>query len=186
MEARAASPADATRARILLAAQQAFSSRGYGDVGLRAIATAAGCDTTLIRRYFGPKQRLFEEALSRALDVTPLLDSSRENFGARAVAFFTQENDTTIQPIQMLIFATADPVSRATALRLLERHVIAPIAAWLGGGDGAARAARISMLCSGWFLYSRVLPLPGDADGEPGATNRWLAAQLQLVVDEAP
>ena len=61
-----------TRARILLSAQQAFARNGYHATGLREIAAAALCDPALIRRYFGSKERLFEQALTEALGVHTL------------------------------------------------------------------------------------------------------------------
>lgn len=183
---RKPSTADATRARILTSAQHAFSSRGYKDVGLRAIAAIAGCDTTLIQRYFGPKERLFERALAETLDVSPLLDGSRETFGARAAAFFSRESGREVQPVQMLIFATSDPTSRAIALRLMEQQVVKPIADWLGCTDARKLAVRISMICSGYFLYSRILDLKADSDTDSDTTVQWLAEQLQQVVDRTP
>lgn len=180
-----ATSADATRARILTSAQRAFSSRGYGDVGLREIAAGAGCDTTLIRRYFGPKERLFEQALASALDVTPLLDGGRSDFGARTLAFFAQGRPEEVQPLRMLIFATSDPVSRAITLRLLDTNVIGPIATWLCAANARILAARISMLCSGYFLYSQVLPLGTGDSSDPWGTDAWLAQELQRVVDSA-
>lgn len=179
------SSADATRARILLSAQKAFSSRGYNDVGLREIAAAAGCDTTLIRRYFGSKELLFEKALSETLDVSVLLDGPRKNFGERAVAFFASDSRAEIQPVQMLIFATSDTVSRAIALRLMEEQVVKPIANWLDCSNGRSLAVRISMLCSGYFLYGRVLPLEADIGSTLPTTEHWLARQLQEAVDSA-
>ncbi|MET0370185.1 MAG: TetR family transcriptional regulator [Sphingobium sp.] len=176
--------ADATRTRILEAAQRAFSQAGYSDVGLRAVAAAANCDTTLIRRYFGSKLALFEEAMRDILDISALIDGPRAGFGDRAVAYFARAAPTRAQPVSMLIFATADPSARAVALRLLERHIIAPIAAWLGGSDGPARAAEISMLCSGYFLYRHVLPLAAASGDGADRSDRWLAQALQRAVDD--
>jgi AcrR family transcriptional regulator len=172
-----------TRGRILLFAQQAFSLRGYGDVGVREIAAAAACDTALIRRYFGSKAGLFEEALAQALDVAPLLDGPRASFGARTVRFFMRDRKARVQPIPMMIFATSDPVSRSIAMRLLERQVVEPIVTWLGTEDARTCAARISMLCSGYFIYNQILPIEGGKSGEPDCADEWLAAQLQQIVD---
>ena len=42
-----------TRAAILHAAQQAFSTKGYLDTGVREITAAAGVNPALVSRYFG-------------------------------------------------------------------------------------------------------------------------------------
>jgi hypothetical protein len=86
-------------------------------------------------------------------------------------------------PLPMMILATADPAAQAVALELLQSKVIAPIATWLGGDDGEARAARISMLCSGFFTYWTLLPVQAFAGGVDAGTRRWLEASLQAVAD---
>lgn len=184
-EHKGGSSAEATRARILDAAQQAFSARGYKDVGLREIAASAACDPTLIRRYFGSKERLFEQALTRALDIGPLINGPRDNFGERAIALFATDRGNSVQPIPMLIFATSDTISRGIALRLLESQVIGPISAWLGEATAREIAKRITMLCSGYFLYTQILPLAPDGKCIGDTTDQWLANQLQQVIDHA-
>lgn len=52
----------ATRAALLAAARARFTLLGYDATGVRDIAGDAGVDPKLIFRYFGSKERLFEEA----------------------------------------------------------------------------------------------------------------------------
>ena len=52
-----------TRARILQAAIELFSSGSYDMVRSRDIADKAGIDVALINRYFGSKKALFSAAL---------------------------------------------------------------------------------------------------------------------------
>ncbi|MFG2115240.1 TetR/AcrR family transcriptional regulator [Streptomyces sp. NPDC048718] len=60
----------ATRAALLAAARARFALAGYDATSVRDIARDAGVDATLIFRYFGSKERLFEEA-SRLETETP-------------------------------------------------------------------------------------------------------------------
>ena len=57
IEPSAVKPRDAgrTRAAILDAAQEAFSSRGYLATGVREVTAAAGVNPALVSRYFGSK-----------------------------------------------------------------------------------------------------------------------------------
>jgi AcrR family transcriptional regulator len=48
-----------TRRRIIAAAESLFSARGFDNVTVRDIATAAGADPALVVRYFGSKNDLF-------------------------------------------------------------------------------------------------------------------------------
>jgi AcrR family transcriptional regulator len=57
-----------TRKRILDASEKLFSIEGYSGVSLRSITNEAGVDLALIKYYFGSKQGLFDEVLSRRVD----------------------------------------------------------------------------------------------------------------------
>jgi AcrR family transcriptional regulator len=184
-EATQARTRDASRTRgaILAAAQTAFASRGYAQAGLREIAAAAGVDPALVRRYFGSKEGLFEVALGETLDISGLIDTPRARFGAHIAAYLIEERSGVANPLPMMMMAMADPAIRPLALDLLHARVIAPLAAWIGGPDGAVRAARVSMICSGFLTYWKLLPLDGFANGIDPTTRRWLEESLQAAID---
>lgn len=54
-----------TREKILIAALELFSVRGYTAVGTRAIAEAAGVNEVTLFRTFGSKERLWVEVFRR-------------------------------------------------------------------------------------------------------------------------
>jgi AcrR family transcriptional regulator len=58
---------EATRAKIVVAARDAFRTEGFDKASTRAIAAAAGVNSSLIFRYFGSKSGLYEVAV-----LTPL------------------------------------------------------------------------------------------------------------------
>lgn len=173
-----------TKMRILNAAIKAFSERGYAQAGLRDIAAEAGINVALIRRYYGSKEGLFREALSNSLDVSVFSSGKRGRFGETVVRSFLERNEDRANPLSMLILSTADPEAKAVALELLEKLVIGPISGWIGTDDGYERAARISILCSGFFLYRDLLPIKGPADPIDPLLRAWLVASLQAVIDE--
>jgi AcrR family transcriptional regulator len=172
-----------TRRAILAAAQAEFATRGYAQVGLRELAAAAGADPALVRRYFGSKEGLFEAVLGETLDIRELIDTPRDRFGAHIAAYLIEERSGGANPLPMMMMAMADPAIRPLALDLLHARVIAPLAAWIGGTDGAARAARVSMICSGFLTYWKLLPLDVFAAGIDPATLRWLEESLQAAID---
>ncbi|MFC3266974.1 TetR/AcrR family transcriptional regulator, partial [Camelimonas abortus] len=55
--------AEATRRRILKAAQDAFARDGYAGARIDRIARAAACNVQMIYRYFGDKEGLYLAAL---------------------------------------------------------------------------------------------------------------------------
>ena len=171
-----------TKAAILSAALSAFSKRGYAQTGIREIAAIAGVNSSLVARYFGSKEALFAVALKQALSIDILLTEGRQGFG-RHVADLLIRPDPPVDPLAMMILATADPEARSAAVSLLNEVVIGTLSDWIGPPDGRARAAQISVLCSGFVTYRRLLPIDALAPGREGKVAQWLARSLQAVVD---
>ena len=66
--------AAATREAILEAATRRFAAHGFEVRRVREIAGDAGVTAVLVNRYFGSKEKLFAEAIERALDMGHLLE----------------------------------------------------------------------------------------------------------------
>ena len=67
--------ADQTKAVILAAARERFAESGYEAATIRAIAADANIDPSMVMRYFGSKERLFEAALAIDLRLPDLGDA---------------------------------------------------------------------------------------------------------------
>jgi AcrR family transcriptional regulator len=176
--------ADRTKALILKAAQQAFSTRGYASTGVREITAAAGVNASLVSRYFGSKDKLFEAALSDALDASLITSLPKHEFGKRIVAAFANADAGRTNPLPMMLLATADPLAREIADRLLRTLVIEPLSIWFDRADAEERAARFVVLASGFFLYRVHYPLaPWEGEIAP-ASRAWLERAFQSVIDD--
>lgn len=174
--------AEASRARILEAAQRAFSETGYSHTGIREIAALAQTSSTLLLRYFGSKAGLFEAALTAAIPVDAVISGPRESFGERLAASLL-EPANEIRPPLMIALASGDPEAAAIAARVMEQRSIAPLAEWLGAPDGRARALEIAMLATGLVSYARQLPLRAMTGGERRHIADWFARAIQAIVD---
>jgi AcrR family transcriptional regulator len=177
--------AAATRARILEAAQHAFSETGYSHTGLREIARSAGTSSTLVLRYFGSKAGLFEAALTAAMPVAAVLSRPRETIG-QSLAEGLLDPANVIRPPLMIAMASGDPEAAAIAARVFETRTIAPVAEWLGGPDGRARALEMAMLATGLVSYLRQLPLPPASEAERKHIVDWFAQSMQAIIDRRP
>jgi AcrR family transcriptional regulator len=177
--------AAATRARILEAAQRAFSETGYSHTGIREIAGRAGTSSTLVLRYFGSKAGLFEAALAAAMPVAAALSHPREALGV-GLAEALLDPANAIRPPLMIAMASGDPEAAAIAARVFEAQSVAPLATWLGGPDGRARALEIAMLATGLVSYLRQLPLPAASEDERRHIADWFARSVQAIVDQTP
>ncbi len=173
--------AEHTRAAILDAAQKLFATRGFANTGVRDVAGLAGANPALVIRYFGSKEGLFRAALER-VDITGLLSGERSHFGANLMAAVFSSPDAS-GPVAMMMLSAADPSAHAASVEFLQTKLIAPLAEWLGEPDGRERAARISILWTGFLTNWKLLPiLPADP-AHLTATRRWLEAETQAIVD---
>jgi AcrR family transcriptional regulator len=175
---------DRTRAAILAAAQQAFSTRAYAAVGIRDITAAAGASVALVNRYFGSKERLFAEAIGALFDADMLMRAPRAGYGKALVASFVDAPVDRINPLRIMILAAADPEARATTERVLQDLIVAPLTKWFGGPDAEHRAARLLLLASGFFLYRLLYPLPAWTGSLDAGSRAWLEDAFQSVIDD--
>jgi AcrR family transcriptional regulator len=60
---------EATRQKILDAAEILFAERGFHSVSVRDITAAAGVDVALVHYHFGNKQLLFETVFMRRAEL---------------------------------------------------------------------------------------------------------------------
>lgn len=172
----------ATRARILEAAQRAFSETGYSHTGIRDIARMADTSSTLVLRYFGSKAGLFEAALHAAMPVSAALNQPREGLG-RALAEALLDPANAIRPPLMIALAAGDPEAAAIAARVFEAQSIVPVMHWLGGADSRARAMELAMLATGLVSYLRQLPLQPVTPAERDHIVDWFARSVQAIVE---
>src|SRR5438067_1108540 len=134
-----------TKADILQAAKEAFSSLGYATTGVREIASRSGITAALVLRYFGSKEALFEAALSETLDPQHLLAGGRENFGRHAAEVLSGPR-SGIDSAAMMILALSDEKAREISTRLIDGITHRALAKWIGPPEAADRAAQISVL----------------------------------------
>lgn len=175
--------AERTKAAILAAAQQAFAELGYSQAGIRDIAAIADVSSTLLLRYYGTKAALFEAALIEAMPLAPLLATTkREAFGQHLSHLFVDAG-LGIQPPAIVALSTGNAEARAITARVMQAHIIVPLARWLGAPDAQARALQIVTLAMGFVLCTQQIPLMPQSRGAERKMAQWLAEAVQAVVD---
>jgi AcrR family transcriptional regulator len=158
--------AEATRAAILAAAKAQFGRLGYDRAVLRDIASEAGADVALIKRYFGGKEALFTEALKASFRPGFLQEWDRASF-ARDIAVMmagAPADDTRGHSFQFLLRAATSPTTAPLLNVAIQERFLAPIRDWLGGDDAPARARVLAATFIG-FLVERLIraePLTGS------------------------
>lgn len=175
--------AEKSRAKILAAAQESFSKRGYSQAGIREIAGLADVSSTLLLRYFGSKAGLFEAALMDALQMEALFEFDKSEFG-RLLADLLSNPRANLLPPSIVALSTGDDDARGIATRVTSEHVLKPLADWLGPPDGNVRALEIMMLGMGFVLFTHQFPLLVKSRAEEKSLTDWFLQSVQQIVDQ--
>lgn len=177
---------EATRARILFAARQRFASDGYERATIRAIASDAGIDPSLVMRYFSNKQGLFVAAAEIDLRLPELSQVPREEVGKVLVEHFLdrwQQDDV----LQALLRTAATNKRAAERMRTIWSTQPVPTLSAAGvASKSATRAALINGLFLG-FAYARfILELPPLVTMSRADAVKWLAPIVQRYLFDRP
>lgn len=137
-----------TRDRILTAAREEFSERGYEKTSVRGIAKVAGVDPALVHHYFGTKEQVFASAIEVAF--APALNAPEavaegplDDVGERLTRFVlgVWENPATRTPLLAIVrSAVNNETAAAVFRRLVASQVLRRIAAQLDLPDAELRA----------------------------------------------
>lgn len=156
-----------TRDRILTAAREEFSARGYDKTSVRQIAKAAGVDSALVHHYFGTKEQVFaaavEVAFAPALAAPDALaEGPPDGVGERLARFVlgVWENPTTRAPLLAILrSAVTNDTAAAVFRRLVAAQLVRRVAARLDLPDAELRAELAAAQLVGTTMMRYVLKL---------------------------
>src|SRR3712207_2551521 len=149
----------ATRAAILQAARRRFASEPFEQVGVREVAADAGVDAALIARYFGSKEDLFSAVVNDCPDVSEVWAGDRSRFGLRAAEKIAGKGKGDgFEHIFVALRSTASPKASHIAREAMRRHMLDPMAEWLGGEDRRLRARLLLAYFMGGVVSRAMAP----------------------------
>jgi AcrR family transcriptional regulator len=141
--------AAATRIRLLDAARELFLAHGYNAIGLREVAARAGVDVTLVRRYFGSKQRLFTEATEVSDNVEEVEDAADNAVGQTMIARVLAARHDVEAPLFALLRSSGDPSVVARLNAQLESGLTRNLAKRITAENPRIRADMVAALLLG-------------------------------------
>ncbi len=186
--ARPARNAADTRARILAAARVRFALDAYENVGTRDVAADAGVDAALVNRYFGSKERLFDEAITDAFAIKDhFADLDMSTFGAliasRVFEGSAERREARFDALGMLLRASGSPATSARVAARFQDDFVLPLARLLRGRDAPLRAALIASYLLGLATMRHALGSPLLADDARRQAVERVGAAIQACVD---
>jgi AcrR family transcriptional regulator len=178
--------AEATQARLLMAARRHFASNGYDRTTVRDIAAEAGVNVALINRYFGSKDELFARAVAIDLELPDLGGADKTAIGARLVDHFFRrwEGRETDDLLRVLIRTAATNTSAADKILQVLHHQILPLVTRLSGEDGAKRRSTLIATQILGLAYCRYVLNLGDDYLDQAAARAAIGETLQRYLLE--
>ncbi|EMF57127.1 TetR family transcriptional regulator [Streptomyces bottropensis] len=177
----------AARDRILAAAREEFSERGYDKTSVRGIAKAAGVDSALVHHYFGTKEQVFEAAIT--LSFGPAMQAPRaveegplDGVGERLARFFfgVWENPATRTPLLAIVrSAVNNEAAAAVFRRIIATQVLRRIADRLEVQDAELRAELAAAQLVGIAMLRYVIKVEPLASADPEQIIRRVAPVVQ-------
>lgn len=156
-----------TRAEVLDAAKVLFAERGFSRTTIRAVASDAGVDPSLVHHYFGTKDDLFMAALALPIDprelLGPIVAAGPDGAGERLVrTLLSVWDDPQVQPA---LLAVARSVIGDDGGRLVGEGfipvVIGPVLAALAVDRPEVRIPLVVSQLVGLIVTRYVLALTG-------------------------
>jgi AcrR family transcriptional regulator len=167
-----------SRERLVSAAGELFSERGYDRTTVREIGVRAGVDPALIARYFGSKAELYLEALRR--DGQPANIEPLDLTDPAAIASLLDR----VQPrgASPTMYAAVrphdDPALQHAAMDLLNRRFVGPTRDRAAALDHADLRAEIVAAALAGIVLSRTSGAFATLSGSSSQEVGRLVAQL--------
>ncbi|QYX78277.1 TetR/AcrR family transcriptional regulator [Streptomyces akebiae] len=177
----------AARDRILAAAREEFSERGYDKASVRGIAKAAGVDSALVHHYFGTKEQVFEAAVT--LSFGPAMQAPQaveegplDGVGERLTRFVfgVWENPATRTPLLAIVrSAVNNEAAAAVFRRIIATQVLRRIADRLEVPDAELRAELAAAQLVGIAMLRYVIKVEPVASADPEQIIKRVAPVVQ-------
>jgi AcrR family transcriptional regulator len=159
-----------SRDAVLSAAKERFATEGYEKTTLRAIASDAHVDPSMVLYLFGSKEELFRESLRLIIDPEVLVAAltgatdDEPDIGTRMVRTYLriwETPDTAATMRAMLQSATSNPHAHDAFRGFMQNYVLTAVSGVLGGGEQARlRAMLAASQLVGTALLRYVIEVP--------------------------
>jgi AcrR family transcriptional regulator len=168
------------------AARESFAKQGYDATSLRGIATKAGVDPALVRRFFGSKENLLVEALKGVMSpegrLAGVLADDPDRLGERLVGYMFSVWEKSPNR-EILVGMIRSACTNARGARLLRDFISGEILARIGAGldpeEAKLRASLVGSQIVGLALCRYVVKIEPIASASPEMLTATYAPVIQ-------
>jgi AcrR family transcriptional regulator len=175
-----------TREAILAAARDSFATRGYDGTSVRGVASKAGVDPALVRRFFGSKEGLLVAALTVAMSpderLARIVAGDPEGLGEHLIGYFLSvwEEPPNRDVMIGMVRSACTNERAATLLRnFIAGQVLARLAGALDEREARLRAGLVGSQLVGLAMVRYVVKVEPLASASPDELRRLVAPTLQ-------
>lgn len=175
-----------TKAVILAAARERFSSAGFQAATIRAIAADAGVDPAMVMRYYGSKDKLFAAAADFDLQFPDFAGTDPAQVGRSLVGHFLDrwEGD---EALVILLRSSATNAEAAQRMRQIFGTQLQPLVTSIVSPEEAGmRAGLIATQILGLALCRFVLRLPPVVAMSRDEIVEWIGPTIQRYLGAEP
>lgn len=174
-----------TRRLILEAARAVFANVGYERATIRGIASAANVDKSSIIKYFGTKEKLFEEATTWTIPIDDVIaedpSQTAENLARGMLAAWAANPNS---PMAVLLRASMTSDQAAEILRThITSHAISAVAKTINAPEARLRAALIGAMLAGIATQRYLLELPDLVNVDVEHLLQLITPVLRTLID---
>jgi AcrR family transcriptional regulator len=173
---------DRTRAAILDAAREQFQRNGYDRTSIRAVASAADIDPSMVMRYYGSKEGLFAAAAHVDLQLPDLSGVAARQRGRALLEHFVRrwEGDLSDDVLVLLLRSAVTDEGAAQRLHVIfQEQIVGTLSRFAPPDEAMRRAGLIASQVLGLALGRYLLKLPGLADRPAEGLVADLAPTIQ-------
>ncbi len=182
-----------TREQILSAARASFARNGFDATSIRGVATSAGVDPALVRRFFGSKEQLLIAALSGAMRpnerLAEVLAGDLETLGERLIRCMLEVWEHPRGNRQVLIgmirVAATNPRGARFLKDFIGGEILRRLEAKLDRREAQLRASLAGSQIVGLALYRYVLEVEPLASATPEVLTALAGPTLQRYLTGA-
>lgn len=172
-----------TRTAILKAARNLLASKGYEATTIRAVASEAGIDPSMVMRYYGSKEGLFAAVVDVDLHLPQPSQLPKDRIGEVLAGHLISrwEGDLSDEFIRLLLRSAGTNKGAAEQFRrIFERQLLRFVRELTGDApDARRRAAMVSSQVLGLAYCRYIVQLPAVVEIEAQVLAKILAPVLQ-------
>ena len=181
--------AEDTRARLVLAAQMAFTRAKFEDVNVRELARSADANPALVNRYFGGKTGLFESCFAELPTQNPLqavpIDRWSEVLADMLVGKMRSEVD--FDPLLAMLRSSQSLIVGDFVRETLRSHIIEPFNELMPHDESRdAKGRALLALILGVDVIERMLELEFTQEAKPSLKSIYARAIAAIVKPQCP